>query len=130
MSAIIAGIECAIENKADIINLSLYTKKTLATSVLEAEIQKAIDSGIIVIGAAGNSGDNAANYLPGSVQDAYIIGSCVNPGVKVSVSNYGDNVDCYAISNYTSNAAARFTGAVSYCGIDNIDFADSIFFKP
>lgn len=54
ISAVVAGIEYAINQHVDIINLSLYANKTLATTVLEKEIQKAIDAGITVVGAAGN----------------------------------------------------------------------------
>ena len=70
ISAVVAGIEYAINQHVDIINLSLYANKTLATTVLEKEIQKAIDAGITVVGAAGNDGADAVNYVPGSVLDA------------------------------------------------------------
>ena len=66
ISAVVAGIEYAINQHVDIINLSLYANKTLATTVLEKEIQKAIDAGITVVGAAGNDGADAVNYHNGA----------------------------------------------------------------
>lgn len=65
VSSIIAGIEYAINQKADIINLSLYARANLANEVVKMEIEKAINNGIEVVGAAGNDCANAKNYIPG-----------------------------------------------------------------
>ena len=93
ISAVVAGIEYAINQHVDIINLSLYANKTLATTVLEKEIQKAIDAGITVVGAAGNDGADAVNYVPGSVLDAWVLGAADDNGNRKAISNYGDSVD-------------------------------------
>ncbi|MFR6329349.1 MAG: S8 family serine peptidase [Eisenbergiella sp.] len=58
VSSIAAGIEYAIAQNADYINLSLYAKNTLTTSVVAEEIRKAVNEGIVVTGAAGNSSDS------------------------------------------------------------------------
>ena len=47
VSSIAAGIEYAIAQNADYINLSLYAKNTLTTSVVAEEIRKAVDEGIV-----------------------------------------------------------------------------------
>ena len=125
ISAVVAGIEYAINQHVDIINLSLYANKTLATTVLEKEIQKAIDAGITVVGAAGNDGADAVNYVPGSVLDAWILGAADDNGNRKAISNYGDSVDYYAKAKYTSNAAAMFSGYISKYGTDSLD--NSIF---
>lgn len=127
ISAVVAGIEYAINQHVDIINLSLYANKTLATTVLEKEIQKAIDAGITVVGAAGNDGADAVNYVPGSVLDAWVLGAADDNGNRKAISNYGDSVDYYAKAKYTSNAAAMFSGYISKYGIDSLD--NSIFLK-
>ena len=127
ISAVVAGIEYAINQHVDIINLSLYANKTLATTVLEKEIQKAIDAGITVVGAAGNDGADAVNYVPGSVLDAWILGAADDNGNRKAISNYGDSVDYYAKAKYTSNAAAMFSGYISKYGTDSLD--NSIFLK-
>ena len=75
VSSIIAGIEYAINQKADIINLSLYARANLANEVVKTEIEKAINNGIEVVGAAGNDCANAKNYIPGSIDAAWIIGA-------------------------------------------------------
>lgn len=56
VSSVIAGIEYAISQHADIINLSLYARTNVANSVLKAEIEKAVENGITVVAAAGNDG--------------------------------------------------------------------------
>ena len=53
VSSIVAGIEYAIAQNADYINLSLYAKNTLTTSVVAEEIRKAVDEGIVVTGCGG-----------------------------------------------------------------------------
>lgn len=127
VSAVVAGIEYAIAQNVDIINLSLYAKTNLLNSVLEAEIQKAVAAGIEVVGAAGNDGEDAAGYMPGSVAVAWIIGSCNLNGVRVTESNYGGTVDYYVVGRTTSESAAKFTGYISANGTDNISAEDLIF---
>ncbi|WP_283683455.1 SpaA isopeptide-forming pilin-related protein [Parablautia sp. Marseille-Q6255] len=120
VSAIVAGMEYAIEQGASIINLSLSSKRNLMNAVLEAEIQKAISMGIIVVGAAGNNGADAIDYMPGSVTEAVIVGSCNEKGVRVSSSNYGATVDYNVVAGTTSEAAAKFSGQVSMTGLEGI----------
>ena len=92
-SAVVSAIEYAINSDVDIINLSMYSKKSLATSILEAEIQKAIDAGIAVVGSAGNDGEEVSSYVPGGIADVYTIGAVNSNGVRRALSNYGDLVD-------------------------------------
>ena len=119
ISAVVSAIEYAINSDVDIINLSMYSKKTLATSVLEAEIAKAIDAGIAVVGSAGNDGQDVADYVPGSIEDIWTIGAVDADGVRQQISNYGDLVDYYVVSESTSEAAARFSGYISSHGLES-----------
>ena len=125
VSSIIAGMEYAINQNVSIINLSMSAKLNAANSVLYAEIQKAIKNGIIVIGAAGNNGDNAQNYMPGSVDEAYIVGACDKDGIRLEGSNYGKTVDFNVIADTTSEAAAKFTGYASINGISNLNIDEN-----
>lgn len=119
-SAVVSGIEYAINSNVDIINLSMYSQKTLATSVLEVEIQKAIDENITVVGSAGNDGKDVAGYVPGSIEDVYTIGAATEDGIRVTNSNYGDLVDYYVVANSTSEAAAKFSGYISKNGLEAV----------
>ena len=128
VSSIVSAIEYAINANVDIINLSMYTKKNLGTAILENEIQKAINSKITVVGAAGNDGADVKDYMPGSIEDAYIIGACDEDGNKLASSNYGTTVDYNFVAESTSEAAAKFTGYINENGIDEID-GDGLIWK-
>ena len=126
ISSIVAGMEYAISQNVDFINLSLYARKSLSNSVLASEIQKAKDAGIEVVGAAGNDGADVINYMPGSVESAWIIGACDEEGNRIESSNYGATVDYNVVGDSTSVSTARFTGYISKNGAENIS-SDIIF---
>lgn len=120
ISSLVAAMEYAIDQKVDYINLSLYARTTLTTSVLEQEIMKATKAGIVVIGAAGNDGADVKDYVPGSVMEAYIIGAAKEDGTRQTLSNFGDTVDYNVVADSTSDATALFTGYVSKNGLDAV----------
>lgn len=120
ISSLVAAMEYAIDQKVDYINLSLYARTTLTTSVLEQEIMKATKAGIVVIGAAGNDGADVKDYVPGSVMEAYIIGAAKEDGTRQTLSNFGDTVDYNVVADSTSDATALFTGYVSKNGLDSV----------
>lgn len=120
ISSLVAAMEYAISENVDMINLSLYARTTLSTSVLKSEIQKAVDAGITVIGAAGNDGVDVVDYVPGSVESAYIIGAAKEDGSRLETSNFGTTVDYNVVAESTSEATALFTGYVSKNGLDSV----------
>ena len=120
ISSLVAAMEYAISENVDMINLSLYARTTLSTSVLKSEIQKAVDAGIIVIGAAGNDGVDVVDYVPGSVESAYIIGAATEDGSRLETSNFGKTVDYNVVADSTSEATAKFTGYISKNGLDSV----------
>lgn len=126
VSAIVAGMEYAMEHGVSIINLSLSSKKNLVNAVLEAEIQKAADMGILVVGAAGNNAADVMDYMPGCVEEAYIIGACNENGVRIASSNYGATVDYNVVADTTSEAAAKFSGCVSVAGLDALKVNEAV----
>ena len=128
-SSIIAAIEYAIAQDAQIINLSVYAKMSLTSSVVADEILKAINMGIIVVGAAGNDGADVINYIPGSIYEAFIIGAAKENGERLASSNYGETVDFNVVAGSTSEAAAKFTGYVSKNGTDFISVNDGLIYE-
>lgn len=120
ISSLVAAMEYAISENVDMINLSLYARTTLSTSVLKSEIQKAVDAGITVIGAAGNDGVDVVDYVPGSVESAYIIGAAKEDGSRLETSNFGATVDYNVVGDSTSEATALFTGYISKNGLDKV----------
>ena len=126
-SSVVSAIEYAINSKVDIINMSMYTKKSMTTSVVKTEIEKAVDAGITVVGSAGNDGANVRNYIPGCSEAAYVIGACNDTGERIKTSNYGITVNYNVVADSTSEAAAKFTGYISKNGFDNLPDNNLVF---
>lgn len=120
VSSLVAGIQYAIDQKVSMINLSLYVRANLSSSVLAYMIDEATEAGILVVGAAGNDGVSVADYIPGSVESAYVIGACDANGKRVNISNFGKTVDYNVVAETTSEATALFTGFVSANGLDAV----------
>jgi subtilisin family serine protease len=92
-SDMIAAINYAIEKEVDIINISFG-----GTEYLELEnnvIQEAVDRGILVVAAAGNSGNTEYLY-PASYPNVISVGSVAENGQISSFSNHNDQVDLAA----------------------------------
>ena len=107
ISSVVAAMDLAIKNHAKVINLSISAKATEANSVIKEEIQKAWDNGIMVVGAAGNDGQDASGFVPGGIDSAFIVGACDANGAKIDSSNYGKTVDLNVLASSTSEAAAK-----------------------
>ncbi|MGE7093934.1 S8 family peptidase [Lysinibacillus sp. NPDC048646] len=87
------GILYAIEQGADVINMSLggYGESPL----MKEAVQKAIDNGITVVAAAGN--ESTDNYsFPASFEGVISVGSTNDRNKLSSYSNYGPSVDVVA----------------------------------
>ena len=121
ISSIVAAMEYAINQNVDIINLSLYAKTNAINSILEYEIEKADMEYIKVVGAAGNDGADVKNYMPGSSDEAIIVGACNSEGRRLALSNYGDNVQFYINADSTSEAAAKFSGYLYHHNYGDIE---------
>lgn len=128
ISGIVAAIEYALNQGAEIINLSISSRTTILNSVLESEIKKAVNSGVAVIAAAGNDGDDVKDYMPGSVNEAVVIGACNENGERLGSSNYGYTVDYNVVADSTSQAAAKYSGYIS--SHDYIDLNSGLIFSP
>jgi len=72
-SDIISGIEWSVENKADIISLSLGGGRSTG---MKTAINNAISAGVTVIAAAGNSGPGAGTIIfPGGEKNVIAVGA-------------------------------------------------------
>lgn len=129
VSSIIGGIEYAIKQNAQIINLSMCAKIDAFSNVLMDEIQKSADLGIQFVGAAGNNNADVVDYMPGSVGRAWIIGAAKEDGSRLESSNYGVTVDYNVIADSTSEAAAKFSGYISKYGTDSIKTQEGVIFE-
>ncbi|MCI2253081.1 S8 family peptidase [Domibacillus sp. PGB-M46] len=117
LSSILAGIDWAITNKMDIINLSLGTQTNSAA--FQALVDKAYASGILVVAAAGNDGsasgtDDTVDY-PARYDSAIAVGAVDSSLKRTSFSSTGSTVEIAApgqsiVSTYLNNGYARMSG--------------------
>ncbi|MGE8001263.1 S8 family peptidase [Lysinibacillus sp. NPDC093190] len=87
------GILYAIEQGADVINMSLGLYKD--STLLKEAVQKAIEKGVTIVAAAGN--ETTDNYLfPASYEGVIGVGSTNDRNELSDYSNYGPSVDVVA----------------------------------
>ena len=92
------AVDWCVGEGADIISLSLggsqgFGSGFFTTDQLEEAVIEAIDSGVFVIAAAGNDGedDDGDVESPGSVEDVICVGAVTRTGNAWSGSSEGDN---------------------------------------
>ncbi|WP_042350864.1 S8 family peptidase [Bacillus massiliigorillae] len=83
----------AVEKGAKVINMSLSGPGT--TPILEDAVSKAIESGVVVVAAAGNSGSDEVEY-PAAYEGVISVGSINKKKELSSYSNFGPSVDVVA----------------------------------
>ena len=83
---ILRGINYAVENGADIINMSLGGYQY--TTLYKNTVLGAYNSGVAVFAAAGNEGSKSKSY-PASLTGAYAIGAVYQNKGRTYFSNYG-----------------------------------------
>ena len=123
------GIQAAIEDGVDIINLSLSRQGE--SEILHEGVRNAYNAGIVVVAAAGNDGYDISNntYSPASFEEAITVMACDDTRRICSFSNHGTSCDVaapgenilssylgntYKSSSGTSMAAPFIVAAVTY----------------
>jgi len=93
-SAIITGIQWSIDNKADIISMSIGTTETWTTSNCDSDdhamaiaINNAINAGVVVVAAAGNNYNGVSS--PGCIGAAIAVGAVYSSDTITSFSGRG-----------------------------------------
>lgn len=130
ITSIASGIDWAIQNKMDVINLSIGTG--LEYSIIAAFLDKAYEEGIVTVAAAGNTGDQSnshesinfpANHpttiAVGSIDSNYKRSNFSSTGPELTVTAPGNTIastfihNQYAKMSGTSMAAPFVTGIVA-----------------
>ncbi|WP_416292525.1 S8 family serine peptidase [Paenibacillus illinoisensis] len=126
-SSVIQGIEWAINNNINIINMSFVSSQY--SEALHEEILRAKEAGIIIVAAAGNNGlgEDTIKY-PAKYPEVVAVGAVDYSYHRADFSSTGSELDlvapgfgiisttmdgAYGVSSGTSNAAAHVTGAAS-----------------
>jgi minor extracellular protease Epr len=109
---IIEGIDWAIQQGVDIINVSLGTNTDSAS--LKAKIDEATSKGIIVVAASGNSGNTNITY-PAKYDNVIAVGATDQNNKLASFSSRGPEIDVVApgagvVSTYLGNMYANGNG--------------------
>jgi hypothetical protein len=130
LSDVLSGIDWAISNSMNIINVSLGT--TEDSQLLHDIVNKAHQKGIIVVGASGNSGNNEGtgdniNY-PAKYSSVLSVAAVDENLVRAPFSSTGEKIDFtapgvnilsthfeggYAYGSGTSQAAPHVTGLLA-----------------
>ncbi len=114
MKWIIDGIYWALEQKADIISMSLGSRSPFPD--LEKAVKKVIESNTIIIAAAGNEGPGRDTIsYPGHYEGVICVGSINRQHKRSYFSSTGPNIAIMApgedvLSCYPPDKYARFSG--------------------
>ena len=84
------AIDYAVDNGADIINLSIYANGRPPSS-LEAAVNRARQRGVIVVGITGNRGENEVMY-PGRYDGILAVSATTSSDLLAAFSNRGPGV--------------------------------------
>lgn len=88
------GIEYAVDQGANIINLSLGGPGE-DVDIANA-VRYASEKGVLVVAASGNDNQNSDSYTPAGLENVYTVGA-INPlKTKARFSNYGNSVEVAA----------------------------------
>ncbi|TYS59980.1 S8 family serine peptidase [Sutcliffiella horikoshii] len=88
-SDIASGVDYAIENGADIINISIAGPKQ--NNTLKEAIDKAVNSGVMIVAAGGNNSSDTVEY-PAGYPGVVSVGASSLTGELADFSNFGDSV--------------------------------------
>ena len=121
------GIKWAVDNGADVINMSLGIKHTGGGLPHEDVIRYAISKGVTVVAASGNDG-TAERYYPGALPGVIAVGAVDESGTVTNFTSYGASIwvvapgvriyssfanNTYAFASGTSQASPFVCGAVA-----------------
>ncbi|WZY01672.1 S8 family peptidase [Bacillus sp. FSL W7-1360] len=111
-SVVIQGIEWAIENDMDIVNLSLGSNAPSRT--LEAAVDAARENDVLVVAASGNDGHPFVSY-PARYLSVLSVGAVDENNRRASFSQYGSGLDIVApgvdvLSTYLDGSYVRASG--------------------
>ena len=91
------AIDYAVNNGADIINMSIFANGRPPSS-LESAIRRAVQSGVVIIGIAGNTASNrgsldqTAVLYPGKYNDVYAVSATTESDLLGDFSRWGPEV--------------------------------------
>ncbi len=122
--AVAEGISWAIEQKVDVINLSLGSE--FSSPIEKAAIEKAIQAGVVVVAAAGNEGQqNKTVSFPGAFDGVIAVGAVDSTLTRASFSNTGAKLAVVAPGVDVISAVPQGSGRYSDLRVsqDGVNFS-------
>lgn len=111
-SIIVKGINHAVKNGADVINMSLGGYGT--TAYLDKAIDYAVSNGVMIIASAGNEAKDNSHYYPAAFPEVMTVGAVGRNGDLLYFSNTGDHIDvCAPGEKIVSALPGNSTGSKS-----------------
>ena len=122
-----AGIKWAVDNGADVINMSLGIRHTGGGLPHEDVVRYAISKNVVVVAASGNDGTNE-RYYPGALPGVFAVGAVDGDGAVTNFTSYGANItvvapglniyssfahNSYAVASGTSQASPFVSGSIA-----------------
>jgi serine protease len=102
-------------NKAAIINMSLGGARPCSQTPLYQDVINRINAaGVIIVAAAGNNAQNAANFTPASCSGVITVGATGPSGGRAPYSNFGTRIDVMAPGG---NVSVNLNGIQSGGGV-------------
>jgi subtilisin family serine protease len=86
-----AAIDYAVQNGANIINLSIYANNK-PPSYFESAVNRAVEQGVIVVGIAGNEAASEVSY-PGKLPSVIAVSAVDRSNHLASFSNHGREIE-------------------------------------
>ena len=120
------GIKWAVDNGADVINMSLGIRHERGGLPHQDVINYALSKNVTVVAASGNDGTNE-RYYPGALPGVIAVGAVDNQGAVTPFTSYGANISVvapgleiyssfahhtYAFASGTSQASPFVAGTV------------------
>lgn len=111
-STVADGIRYAVDEGADVINLSLGS--SVASNTIKSAVDYAETNGVLVVAASGNSANFSAPSYPAAYSNVISVGATNEEGYKTEYSNWG-KIDVMApgdeiLSSIPGNQYATYSG--------------------
>jgi subtilisin len=94
-SVILSGIEWAIDNRMQVINMSFGSSLNLPSAIRTA-LDKAYQAGIVLVAGAGNAGDQGIIFSPARYEPVIAVGATDQQDARASFSSTGSSLELMA----------------------------------
>lgn len=116
ISNVTAAVKYAIEQGADIINMSIIAKDSDNMAAFKSVVEDATARSIKVVAAAGNFSDDVSNYVPANMSGVISVGAVTEDGMIADFSNYGKTLtmsvkDAHSTSEATAIVSGYLAGS-------------------